>query len=78
MQKPLTDAVKLINDEITKLITVRTAIEHLGSFGTGTQSTKRKHLSPTARRRIAKAQKARWAKFRNGKTNVVSMKKKAA
>ena len=58
-------------NELNKL---NTAIKALGG-STGTQrfASKRPTLSAAARARIAAAQRARWAKVRGRKQNIVSM-----
>ena len=54
-----------------QLDTVNSAIKILGAKNSVTRSKrgKKRHLSASARARIAKAQRARWAKVRAAKKN---------
>ncbi|MBX6358484.1 hypothetical protein [Pseudacidobacterium ailaaui] len=60
------EIIAAIDEEISRLEKVRALLEGSGSsrFLTGALTTgrKKRHLSADARRRIAEAQKRRWAK----------------
>jgi hypothetical protein len=68
------DILKALRDEESKLQhqldTIRTAIQVMSGNNSGGKTAHKKwSLSASARARIAKAQKARWAKIRAAKKN---------
>ncbi len=60
------EIIAAIDEEISRLEKVRALLEGAGSTrifaGAFAGGRKKRHLSPEARRRIAEAQKRRWAK----------------
>lgn len=62
--------LEALKDEASKLQrqldSVNTAIKVLGGRN-GAGRDKKRHVSPTARAKMSKAQKARWAKVRGAK-----------
>ncbi|MGA9356431.1 MAG: hypothetical protein WBV46_22275 [Terriglobales bacterium] len=74
----LSQIVEQLKEEAARLTeelgTVRTA---LAAFGTTSEKKATvRRLSAAGRRNIAAAQKARWAKLKGGKQNIVAMPKK--
>ena len=68
------DILKALQGEESKLLkkaqAIRAAIDTLGGNSSGNPTGRKKwHMSAAARARIAKAQRARWAKVRSAKRN---------
>lgn len=60
--------VRQVKEATQQLTTIRKAIELLSGTGdTSTNGSHKRKLSKAGRERIAKAQRARWAKIRAGK-----------
>jgi len=55
---------KRVEGELQQINNAITALKGLGSNGHRGSGTGRRNLSPAARKRIAQAQKARWAKWK--------------
>jgi len=55
---------KRVESELQRINHAINALRGLGSNGQRSSGTGRRNLSPAARKRIAQAQKARWAKWK--------------
>lgn len=74
MNEPLTRAFKELREERRQLLlrvefidTVFATMKKLGYGSDGSLPKKKRHMSAAGRRRIAAAQRARWAKIRKRK-----------
>lgn len=56
--------IAAIDDEIARLVQAKTLLASFDSGSSVTVKKAKRNLSPEARRRIADAQKKRWAKHR--------------